>query len=423
MSSAREVTVPDIGDFKEIPVIEILVKTGDWVARDAPLVTLESEKATFDVPSPASGTIKEIRIAVGDHVSLGTTILTLDEVSDRLAPAESPGRPAIVVPLPSPSPPKRPPETEEPMLPAAAGRSPYASPSLRRAAREQNVDLHAIRGTGRRGRIVREDLQQYVETSFQASAAIGDEDGLRGAQAPPSPQIDFSRFGKIERVPLSKARRIAGMKLARNAASIPHVTNFAEADITDLDAFRQALNAEMRGSGAKFTTLTFVIKAAAVTLAEYPEFNSSLEDGELVLKHYFHVGFAVDTENGLLVPVIRNVDTKGVGEIAAEVAALANKAREGRLAPSDSQGGSFTISSLGAIAGTGFTPIINAPEVAILGIARAQMRPVWSDKSFQPRLILPLSFSWDHRVVDGAAAAHFLAHLSGLLADFRRVTL
>jgi pyruvate dehydrogenase E2 component (dihydrolipoamide acetyltransferase) len=423
MSSIREVTVPDIGDFKDIPIIEILVKPGDWVAKDAPLVTLESEKATLDIPSPTNGTIKEIKIAVGERVSLGSRLLTLEEVSDQVEPTESPSRPSIVASLPSPSAATLHPATEELTHRVVLERSPYASPSTRRFARELGVDLSAVRGTGRRGRIVKEDLQEFVKTSILASAAIANKDGQDDPKSPPWPQIDFSKFGKIERVPLSRIRRIAGMKLARSAAVIPHVTNFEDADITDLEAFRQALNAEMRSSSVKFTLVTFAIKATAVTLAKYPEFNSSLEGSELVVKHYFHIGFAVDTPNGLVVPVIRDVDRKGLEEIASEVASLANQARAGKLTPADLQGGSFTISSLGGIGSTGFTPIINAPEVAILGVARAQMRPVWSEKNFHPRLILPLSLSWDHRVVDGAAAARFLAHVSGLLADFRRVTL
>jgi pyruvate dehydrogenase E2 component (dihydrolipoamide acetyltransferase) len=423
MSSISEVTVPDIGDFKDIPVIEILVKPGDSVAKDAPLVTLESDKATLDIPSPMNGTIKEIKIAVGDRVSLGSMLLTLEEASDQAGPTESPSRPSVVASLPSPSAATPHPATAELTLPVAPERSPYASPSTRRFARELGVDLSAVLGTGRRGRIVKDDLQEFVKTSDLATAGVAHADSLNESTLAPWPQIDFSKFGKIERVPLSRIQRIAGMKLARSATDIPHVTNFEDADITDLEAFRQTLNAEIRSPSVKFTLVTFVIKATAVALAKYPEFNASLEGAELVVKHYFHIGFAVDTPYGLVVPVIRDVDRKGLEEIAGEVASLANQARAGKLTPADLQGGSFTISSLGGIGSTGFTPIINAPEVAILGVARAQMRPVWSEKNFHPRLILPLSLSWDHRVVDGAAAARLLAHLSGLLADFRRVTL
>ena len=329
MSSISEVTVPDIGDFKDIPVIEILVKPGDSVAKDAPLVTLESDKATLDIPSPMNGTIKEIKIAVGDRVSLGSMLLTLEEASDQAGPTESPSRPSVVASLPSPSAATPHPATAELTLPVAPERSPYASPSTRRFARELGVDLSAVLGTGRRGRIVKDDLQEFVKTSDLATAGVAHADSLNESTLAPWPQIDFSKFGKIERVPLSRIQRIAGMKLARSATDIPHVTNFEDADITDLEAFRQTLNAEIRSPSVKFTLVTFVIKATAVALAKYPEFNASLEGAELVVKHYFHIGFAVDTPYGLVVPVIRDVDRKGLEEIAGEVASLANQARAG----------------------------------------------------------------------------------------------
>jgi pyruvate dehydrogenase E2 component (dihydrolipoamide acetyltransferase) len=315
-------------------------------------------------------------------------------------------------------------EPSERMTPApvATQRSPHASPSIRRMAREFGIDLHTVQGTGPRGRIVKEDLRGYVKAVLSAPAASqGDAGG--GIRIAPWPEVDFSKFGTIERSPLSKIRKLSGTNLTRNAIIIPHVTNFEDADITDLEVFRTSLNLETRSSDAKITILPFLIKAAAVTLAKFAAFNSSLDGEELILKRYFHVGFAADTPNGLVVPVIRDVDRKGIREIAAEAAALASQARDGKLKSADMQGGCFTISSLGGIGGTGFTPIINAPEVAILGVTRAKMQPVWNGKEFIPRLILPMALSWDHRVVDGVAAARFLGYLAELLADFRRVLL
>jgi pyruvate dehydrogenase E2 component (dihydrolipoamide acetyltransferase) len=292
---------------------------------------------------------------------------------------------------------------------------------VRRFGRELGVDLFAVKGSGPRGRILKEDLQGFVKTAMAAAASNPITDRGGGLKLAAWPQIDFSKFGNIDRAPLTKIRRIAGENLSRNWAVIPHVTNFEDADITDLDAFRQQMNAEAEIPATKVTMLAFLLKATAATLRKYPEFNSSLDGDELILKRYFHIGFAADTPNGLVVPVIRDVDTKGISRIASETATLAEQAREGKLKVADMQGGCFTISSLGGIGGTGFTPIINAPEVAILGVTRAQMRPLWIGKEFQPRLVLPLSLSWDHRVIDGAAAARFLKHLSWLLADFRRV--
>jgi pyruvate dehydrogenase E2 component (dihydrolipoamide acetyltransferase) len=290
-------------------------------------------------------------------------------------------------------------------------------------AREFGIDLGAVAGTGPRGRIVREDLHKFVKNALEAPATTAGGDSLGGLKLAPWPQIDFSKFGPIERAPLSKIRKLAGVSLARNAVVIPHVTNFEDADITELEAFRQSLNAEALTSDPKVTILPFLIKAAAVTLSKYGQFNSSLDGDELVMKRYFHIGFAADTPSGLVVPVIRDVNTKGIMQIASEAATLAAEARVGKLKPADMQGGCFTVSSLGGVGGTGFTPIINAPEIAILGVTRAQMRPLWDGKEFQPRLMLPLMMSWDHRVVDGVAAARFLVYLSKLLADFRRVML
>ncbi len=427
MSAIRNVTVPDIGDFKDIPVIDILVRPGDRVAKEAPLVVLESDKATLDIPSPGSGTIQELKIVIGDRVSHGSILLTLDEAStESTAASASPATPPVpivsanapVVAAASTSPSSR--SIGEPTLPIGSRSSAHASPSMRRTAREFGIDLSTVKGTGPRGRIVREDLQKFVKAALATPAGAGG-DSLGGFKLAPWPQIDFSKFGRVERAPLSKIRKISGTNLARNSVVIPHVTNFEDADITDLDAFRQTVNLEMRKTDLKVTILPFLIKAVAVTLAKYVEFNSSLNGDELVLKRYFHVGFAADTPNGLVVPVIRDVDAKGITQIANEAANLAAQARDGKLNPANMQGSCFTISSLGGIGGTGFTPIINAPEVAILGVTRAQTRPVWDGEEFRPRLILPLMLSWDHRVVDGVAAARFLVHLSGLLGDFRRV--
>jgi pyruvate dehydrogenase E2 component (dihydrolipoamide acetyltransferase) len=440
MSAIRQVMVPDIGDFKDIPIIEILVKVGDRVAKDTPLVVLESDKATLDVPSPEDGTVKELKVAIGGRVSRGSLLLTLDGISHDAAPPEvlaAPRAPNLESSASSGVPSiagsarvQRPMVSECPPLHAANGapissvvRIPHGSPSIRRMARELGVDLAAVTGTGPRGRVVRDDLQRFVKNALVAAAAIAGGDSLGGLKLAPWPRVDFSKFGHVERAPLSKIRKLSGASLARNAVVIPHVTNFEDADITDLEAFRRTLNAEARSADSKVTLLPFLIKAAAVTLSKYGRFNSSLDGDELVLKRYFHIGFAADTPNGLVVPVISDVNTKSITQIAAEAATLAAQARDGKLKPTDMQGGCFTISSLGGIGNTGFTPIINAPEVAILGVARAQMRPAWNGKEFQPRLILPLMLSWDHRVVDGIAAARFLVHLSGLLSDLRKVLL
>ena len=427
--SLIKVAVPDIGDFKNIPVIEVLVKGGDRVAKNAPLVVLESDKATLDVPSPESGTVSELKVAVGDKVSMGSMLLMLDvQAPGEPPPAQTPAATSTQKIEPTPTPGATPVSiSEQPNegvrnVPSDFRRSPHASPSVRRMSRELGVDLTAVQGTGPRGRIVKEDLHRFVKAALSAPAA-GGGDSVGGIKIAPWPEVDFSKFGKIERAPLSKIRKISAGNLTRNSIVIPHVTNFEDADITDLEAFRRNLNIEAKSANAKITILAFLIKAAAATLARFPTFNASLDGEELVLKHYFHIGFAADTPNGLVVPVIRDVDRKGLTAIAAEVTALASDAREGKLKAADMQGGCFTISSLGGIGGTGFTPIINAPEVAILGVTRAKMQPVWNGKEFVPRLILRLALSWDHRVVDGVAAARFLVHLSELLGDFRRVLL
>jgi pyruvate dehydrogenase E2 component (dihydrolipoamide acetyltransferase) len=430
VSTLIDITVPDIGDFKNIPVIEILVKAGDQVTKHTPLVVLESDKATLDVPSPENGTVGELKIGVGDKVSVGSMLLTLHVANESAEPF--PVSRTIDMPVPKAVPiaelgPKVVSIRAEPPDGVAAvqigtRRSPHASPSIRRMSREFGIDLGTVRGTGPRGRIVKDDLQRFVKAALSAPPT-GAGDSAGGVKVAPWPDVDFAKFGQIERVQLSKLRKLSGTNLSRNSIVIPHVTNFEDADITDLDALRRTLNLETNSPDAKLTILPFLIKAAAATLAKFTTFNASLDGDELILKRYFHIGFAADTPNGLVVPVIRDVDRKGIREIAAEAAALAAQAREAKLKSSDMQGGCFTISSLGGIGGTGFTPIINAPEVAILGVTRATMQPVWNGKEFVARLIMPISLSWDHRVVDGVAAARFLVHLSGLLADFRRVLL
>lgn len=420
--SLIKVVVPHIGDYKNIPVIEVLVKGGDQVAKNAPLVVLESDKATLDIPSPESGTVGELQIAVGDKVSMGSLLLTLDVHADA---SNTPSvQTSAVTPVR---------ETEPTAISSAAPvsvskprtdfqRSPHASPSVRRMSRELGVDLAVVQGTGPRGRIIKEDLHRFVKAALSAPT-VGGSNNVAGISIAPWPQIDFSKFGTVERAALSKIRKISGVNLARNSIVIPHVTNFEDADITDLEAFRRKINLDTKSADTKVTILPFLIKAAAVTLAKFKTFNASLDGEELVIKHYFHIGFAADTPNGLVVPVVRDVDRKGITAIATEVTALAADARDGKLKAADMQGGCFTISSLGGIGGTGFTPIINAPEVAILGATRSKMQPVWDGNQFVPRLILRLALSWDHRVVDGVAAARFLVHLSELLGDFRRVLL
>lgn len=418
MSNVIEVTVPDIGDFKNIPIIEILVKAGDHVEANAPLIMLESDKATLDVPASHTGVVKELLVKLGDKVSQGSTILRL-ETAGASAPVAAPAPVAVAPSAPAPVPAPAP-APVAPVPVASTGTLPHASPSIRHYARELGVDLTKVRGNGPKGRILREDVNGFVKAALNnpTSASTG-----MGRELLPWPEVDFAKYGEIERVALSNIRRISGANLSRNAALIPHVTNFDEADVTELEAFRTSVNAEQKQGGTKVTMLAFIIKAIVATLRKHPTFNASLEGEQLVLKHYFHIGFAADTPNGLLVPVIRDADRKGVSEIAAEMSELAAQARSGKLKPADMQGGCFTISSLGGIGGNGFTPIINAPEVAILGAAKAKMQPVWDGKAFQPRLIMPLNLSWDHRVVDGAEAARFLVTLTRYLADFRRISL
>jgi pyruvate dehydrogenase E2 component (dihydrolipoamide acetyltransferase) len=416
----KEVTVPDIGDFNDVPIIEILVGVGEHVAAEDALVTLESDKATMDVPAPFAGVVQDLKVKVGDRVSQGAPLLTLD------VEAEAPSEPAPAE-QPQPSPAAASPAAVEQAIaapPAAAGSSdgaagpPYASPAVRRLARELSVDLARVRGSGRKGRILKDDVEAAAKAPAGAPAADGDGLGLA-----PWPQVDFARFGPIERVALPRIKKIAGPYLARNWVRIPHVTHHDDADVTDLEAFRVKTNEEHAKQGVKLTMVALLMKACTVTLAEFPDFNASLDGDELVLKRYYHLGFAADTPQGLVVPVIRDVDQKGLLAIAGELGELSGRAREGKLAPGEMQGGTFTISSLGGIGGTGFTPIINAPEVAILGVTRSVMKPVWNGSEFVPRLIVPLSLSYDHRVIDGAAAARFTVHLAGVLADLRKALL
>jgi pyruvate dehydrogenase E2 component (dihydrolipoamide acetyltransferase) len=418
MAELRAAKVPDIGDFHGVPVIEVMVKVGDQVTEGQGLVTLESDKATMEVPSPAAGTVKSIKVKVSDSVSEGDVIAEIEAASGAAAPAPAAPPP----PAPAPAPPPVSFDADS-VLP---GKVPYASPVVRAFARELGVDLQQVTGSARGGRITREDVQQFVKSALSGGVRGGATTaGGAGLSLLPWPQIDFSKFGETETRALSRIKKLSGANLARNWAMIPHVTQFEDADITDLEALRKTLNKENEKAGIKVTLLAFLIKACVACLQKYPDFNASLDaSGEnLVLKHYFHIGFAADTPNGLVVPVIRDCDRKGVLEIAQEMSALARKAREGKLSPAEMSGGCFSISSLGGIGGTLFTPIINAPEVAILGVSRSAMRPVWNGKEFTPRLILPLSLSYDHRVTDGAAAARFTTFLSQLLADLRRALL
>ena len=449
----KEVQVPDIGDFASVDVTEILVKPGDAVKPEQSLITVESDKASMEIPSPAAGVVKELRVKVGDKVSEGSLVLLMELDADGAtaapavpAPAQSATVAATVAPVAA-VPVAAAPVTTAPIAPpspvvaaaasapvaeavtgAASGSLPHASPSVRKFARELGVDLRQLQGSGPKGRIQQSDVQAYVKAVIAqggtATAAVGA--GAGGSlNLLPWPKVDFAKFGPIESKPLSRIKKLSGANLARNWVVIPHVTNNDEADITDLEAFRVALNQEQAKSGLKITMLAFLIKACVAALKKYPEMNSSLEGDNLVLKQYWHIGFAADTPNGLVVPVIRDADRKGVLELARETGALAAKAREGKLSPAEMQGGTFSISSLGGIGGTSFTPIINAPEVAILGVSRSAMKPVWNEdtQSFEPRLMLPLSLSYDHRVIDGAAGARFNAYLAQVLADFRRVLL
>jgi|SRR5688572_20912799 len=429
-----EVRVPDIGDFSDVPVIEVFVKPGDVVKVDDPLVTLESDKATMDVPSPVAGAVQGVRVSVGDRVSMGTVIASVATATTEQAkpppqpsPASGGGSESTAKPASSPLPKGEGPGVREATQPdQQAFKAAHASPSVRKFARELGVDLSKVKGSGPNGRILREDVQGYVKQAMSASAAAASPAAASGGGALnllPWPKVDFAKYGPTETKALSRIKKISGQNLARNWVMIPHVTQFDEADITELEALRVQLNKEHEKAGVKFTMLAFLIKASVAALKRFPEFNASLDGDNLVFKQYYNIGFAADTPNGLVVPVVKGADQKGLVAIAKEMAELSAKAREGKLGPADMQGGCFSISSLGGIGGTAFTPIVNAPEVAILGVSKGATKPVWDGKAFAPRLMLPLSLSYDHRVVDGAAAARFTAYLTQVLADFRRVIL
>ncbi|SOY56668.1 pyruvate dehydrogenase, dihydrolipoyltransacetylase component E2 [Cupriavidus taiwanensis] len=430
-----EVKVPDIGDYDAVPVIEVHVKPGDTISAEDAVVTLESDKATMDVPSPQGGVVKEVKVKVGDNVSEGTLLLILEGAAAAPAAAAAAPAPAASAPAPAPAPAAAPAPVPAAAAAAAApaaagatGKAAHASPSVRKFARELGVDVSRVPGTGPKGRITQEDVQNYVKGVMTGQAAAPAQAAAAGAGGGelgllPWPKVDFTRFGEVESKALSRIKKISGANLHRNWVMIPHVTNHDEADITELEAFRVQLNKENEKAGIKVTMLAFMIKATVAALKKFPNFNASLDGDNLVLKKYFNIGFAADTPNGLVVPVIKDADKKGVLEISQEMSELAKLAREGKLKPDQMQGGCFSISSLGGIGGTYFTPIINAPEVAIMGVCKSYLKPVWDGKQFAPRLTLPLSLSWDHRVIDGAEAARFNTYFAQLLADFRRILL
>jgi len=431
-----QVLVPDIGDFKDVAVIEVFVKPGDTIKLEQSLITVESDKASMEIPSSAAGVLKELKVKVGDTVNIGDLLAILEGTASVAAPAAA----SVAAPAAAPAPVAAPAASVAPVVASAAPAHnptatpavglPHASPSVRKFARELGVPLDEVKGSGQKGRITAEDIQKFTalvmsgatQTKAQAAKAPagggGSELGLI-----PWPKVDFAKFGPIERKEMSRIKKISGANLLRNAIMIPAVTNHDDADITELEAFRVSTNKENEKSGIKVTMLAFLIKACVAALKKFPEFNSSLDGDALIYKQYYHIGFAADTPNGLVVPVIKDADKKGVLQISQEMGELAKKARDGKLGPADMSGATFTISSLGGIGGRYFTPIINAPEVAILGVCKSNMEPVWDGKQFVPRLMLPLSLTWDHRVIDGAAAARFNAYLGQILSDFRRVLL
>ena len=427
-----EIQVPDIGDFKEVEVIEVMVAVGDTIKAEQSLITVESDKASMEIPASQGGVVKEVKVKVGDKVAKGSVVVVVEgSAPAAAAPAQAAAAaPAPKAEAPAPAAPAAAPAARP--APAAAledanlkpGQLPHASPSVRKFARELGVNLSKVKGSGPKDRITADDVRAFVKQALAAPAAVagGSADGAALGLLP-WPKVDFTKFGPIEAKPLSRIKKISGANLHRNWVMIPHVTNNDEADITDLEALRVTLNKENEKSGIKVTMLAFLIKAVVAALKKFPEFNASLDGDNLVLKQYYHIGFAADTPNGLVVPVIRDADKKGILQIAQEMTDLSKKARDGKISPADMQGGCFSISSLGGIGGTSFTPIINAPEVAILGVSRSSHKPVWDGKQFVPRLIVPLSLSYDHRVIDGAAAARFNAYLGALLADFRRIAL
>ena len=428
-----DVTVPDIGDFSDVPVIELFVKPGDTIAVDDAIATLESDKATMDVPSSHAGVVKEVLVAIGDKVSQGSLLLKLESAAGAAttAPApthETPRAPAAsaATPAPAPAPAAATPAAPTPMK---IGGKVHASPSVRAYARELGVDLAQVKASGPKNRILKEDVKAFIKGAMSTGVVPGKTAAASGAglgggmDLLPWPKVDFAKFGEVEVKPLSRIKKISGQNLARNWVMIPAVTYHEDADITELEAFRVQVNKENEKSGKKLTMLAFIIKASVRALQEFPEFNSSLDGDNLVYKKYFNIAFAADTPNGLVVPVVKNADTKSVFEIAAETGELAKKARDGKLGPAEMSGACFTISSLGGIGGTYFAPIVNAPEVAILGVNKSVMKPVWDGKQFVPRLTLPMSLTADHRVIDGALATRFNVYLAQLLADFRRVML
>ena len=444
MSDPLKIAIPDIGDFENVDVIEVLVVSGEIVQAEDPLITLESDKATMDLPSPASGRITQVLVAVGDQVSQGAVVVLLDPAEVDTAVAEPPSEPhstqAVTTPTAmtapesaaSPAGPETatqsplqslaPPSTLPPPL-EGGSKLPHASPAVRRFARELGADLSQISGNGARGRILQDDVRQFVKAALIRPAS--DSRPMEGAGIPPMPEVDFSRWGPIDTKPISRIQRLSGRYLHRAWLNIPHVTHHDDADITELESFRQSLKQDKAHSGTRITILSFLMRAVVSALKAFPTFNASLSpDGEsLILKQYFHIGVAVDTDNGLVVPVIRDVDSKGIVQLAEELAEISARARDGKLKPGEMQGGCMSISSLGGIGGTAFTPIVNAPEVAILGVTRSRMTPVWNGTEFQPRLMLPLDLSYDHRVIDGAQAARFMAFLSAALEDARRLLL
>ncbi|MBX9818075.1 MAG: dihydrolipoyllysine-residue acetyltransferase [Burkholderiaceae bacterium] len=440
-SGPVDVRVPDIGDFKDVAVIELLVKVGDTVKVEQSLITVESDKASMEIPSSTAGVVKEIKVKLGDTVNIGDLVVILEGVAGA-APTPAAGPAAVA------SAPAAPATASAPVAAAVAAPAalavpvhapggatlglPHASPSVRKFARELGVPLNEVKGSGQKGRITEADVQGFTRSVMSGAVqtlaiaaqakASGSNDGA-GLGLIPWPKVDFAKFGPIERKEMSRIKKISGANLLRNAVMIPAVTNHDDADITDLEAFRVSTNKENEKSGIKVTMLAFLIKACVAALKKFPEFNSSLDGDALIYKQYYHIGFAADTPNGLVVPVIKDADKKGIFQISQEMGDLAKKARDGKLSPADMSGACFTISSLGGIGGRYFTPIINAPEVAILGVCKSQMEPVWDGKAFQPRLMLPLSLTWDHRVIDGAAAARFNVYLGQILGDFRRVLL
>ena len=427
MAEIKQVLVPDIGDYKDVSVIEVMVKVGDSVAAEDTLLTLETDKAAMDVPSPYAGVIKELKVKVGDKVSQGSLILTLESAAGSAKAVEvvvpvaaAPAAPAAVVAVaPVAAQPVAVPVVTQTVQAVASGEKAHASPAIRRFARELGVDIAQVKGSGEKGRVTKDDIQNFVKAAINAPR--GAAAGGNGLQVLASPVVDFAKFGAVEIKPLSRIKKISGANLHRNWVTIPHVTQFDEADISEMEAFRKDLGAEYAKQNIKITPLVFLLKAVVKALQQYPDFNASLDaSGEnLVYKNYFHIGVAVDTPDGLMVPVLRDVDKKGLVQLAKELGEISAKAREKKITAADMQGGCFSISSLGGIGGTAFTPIINAPEVAILGVSRSSMKPVYKDGEFVPRLMLPLSLSYDHRVIDGALAARFTAYLAKVLSDIR----